>query len=68
MHALGQVASAQLTTGLEGLTLRRALNAVLPPDVRVSDVDDAPAGFHARFSARGKLYEYQIVTAPFDRR
>lgn len=65
VHAFGQVASAQLATALEGVTLRRALNAVLPPDVRVTAVEDQPAGFHARFSARGKLYEYQIVNAPF---
>lgn len=66
VHAFGQVASVGLpTTTLDEQTLRRALNAVLPADVRVSEVEDAPEGFHARFNARGKLYEYQIVNAPF---
>ena len=71
VHALGQVASAVLTTALDTGTLRRALNATLPPDVRVVSVDDAPEGFHARFSAIGKTYEYWIfeggVQPPFAR-
>lgn len=64
VHALGQVASVVMATDLECGTLARALNAVLPPDVRVTNVEDAPPGFHARFSATGKLYEYRIVNAP----
>lgn len=64
VHALGQVASVTLTTTLETPTLGRALNAVLPPDVRVVAVEEAPPAFHARFSARAKTYEYRIVNAP----
>lgn len=64
VHALGQVASATVTTPLETATLGRALNAVLPPDVRVLAVEEAPEAFHARFSARSKTYEYRIVNAP----
>ncbi len=65
VHALGQVASAALSNSLELPTLARALNAVLPPAVRVVEVDEVAAGFHARFSARAKTYEYRIVNAPF---
>jgi tRNA pseudouridine38-40 synthase len=64
VHALGQVASVTMATTLDRGTLVRALNAVLPPDVRVTAVEDAPAEFHARFSATGKVYEYRIVNAP----
>jgi tRNA pseudouridine38-40 synthase len=64
VHALGQVASVTMATTLEGGTLVRALNAVLPPDVRVMAAEDAPAEFHARYSATGKRYEYRIVNAP----
>jgi tRNA pseudouridine38-40 synthase len=64
VHALGQVASVTMATTLDGGTIVRALNAVLPPDVRVTSVEDAPADFHARFSATGKVYEYRIVNAP----
>ena len=33
--------------------------------MRVVSVEDAPPGFHARFDATGKVYEYRIVNAPF---
>lgn len=65
VHALGQVASITVATGVASSTLTRALNAVLPPDVRVASVDEVPSDFHARFSAVGKLYEYRIVNGPF---
>ena len=64
VHALAQVASATVTTELAAPTLTRALNAVLPADVRVLAVEDVEAEFHARFSARSKTYEYRIVNAP----
>jgi len=71
VHALGQVASAQVHFDHDPVTLVRALNAWLPPDVRVLAVDDMTEGFHARFSARCKTYEYRIrntpVADPFDR-
>src|SRR5687767_15986139 len=51
VHALGQVASVQITSGHDLVTLTRALNAQLPADVRVIAIDDASPDFHARFSA-----------------
>lgn len=65
VHALGQVASASFDTRLDEPTLQRALNAALPPDVRVSAVERAASDFHARFHARAKRYEYRIATGPF---
>ena len=71
VHALGQVASAQIACRHDAATLQRGLNAGLPADVRVTGVEDAPPGFHARFSARSKAYRYVICQAafvsPFDR-
>lgn len=64
VHAEGQVASARVTFSLDSATVLRALNARLPAEIRVIAVEDAPAGFHARFSARGKWYRYQIANAP----
>lgn len=64
VHALGQVASVSMAATIETPTLARALNAVLPAGVRVLGVDEMPAGFHARFSAVGKVYDYRIVNAP----
>jgi tRNA pseudouridine38-40 synthase len=64
VHALAQVATSSLSSSIEPATLARALNAELPRDVRVLSVQEVEPGFHARFSATGKVYEYRIVNAP----
>jgi|SRR5690606_20062969 len=64
VHALAQVASCAVGTDLPTDTLRRALNAMLPAQVRVLAVEDAAPGFHARFSARLKHYRYLFVDGP----
>jgi tRNA pseudouridine38-40 synthase len=72
VHALGQVASARISGDQPIAELWRALNALLPPDIRVVGVDEAPVDFHARFAARGKRYAYRLATgavlSPFERR
>jgi tRNA pseudouridine38-40 synthase len=60
VHALGQVAHVDLPAKHSAGTWRAAINAHLPAEVRVLAVRRAPADFHARFSARGKVYEYRI--------
>jgi tRNA pseudouridine38-40 synthase len=65
VHALGQVASAALNASIDAHTLSRALNAVLPADVRVLAIEEVAEAFHARFSAVSKTYEYRIINAPF---
>ena len=64
VHATGQVASVTLDTRLDAATLRRALNAGLPASVRVLECVDAAAGFHARFDALAKTYQYRILQGP----
>jgi tRNA pseudouridine38-40 synthase len=64
VHALGQVASIRVTFTHDVATLTRALNAQLPADIRVLAVEEAAPDFHARFSARGKAYEYRLRHAP----
>ncbi|MEQ1859922.1 MAG: tRNA pseudouridine(38-40) synthase TruA [Chthoniobacteraceae bacterium] len=65
VHALGQVAHADVPRGKFDLrTWLSALNANLPPQVRVLRVNRAPADYHARFSARGKIYEYRLWSGP----
>jgi tRNA pseudouridine38-40 synthase len=64
VHALGQVASARLHTPLADTRLARALNAHLPETIRVVHLATVPDDFHARFSARGKTYEYRIWNGP----
>jgi tRNA pseudouridine38-40 synthase len=43
---------------------QRALNDILPASVRVLEVAELPAEFHARHSARAKSYHYRIHRAP----
>jgi tRNA pseudouridine38-40 synthase len=65
VHALGQVASVRTRATHDVATLQRALNAVLPDDVRILSIDDAPPDFHARFDSVSKTYDYRIVNAPY---
>jgi tRNA pseudouridine38-40 synthase len=64
VHAEAQVASVRLATDLAPDVLRRALNALLPRDVAVREVVEAPADFHALRDARGKLYRYAVWNGP----
>jgi tRNA pseudouridine38-40 synthase len=65
VHAFGQVASVRTRTEHDVAAIQRALNAVLPVDVRVVAVEDAGPQFHARFDAVSKTYEYRISNGPF---
>jgi tRNA pseudouridine38-40 synthase len=71
VHALGQVASCTLDRAIESGVLTRALNARLPPDVRVVSAEETAPDFHARFRATAKTYRYRIYNAdvitPFER-
>lgn len=60
VHALGQVASFTLTRPIDPSTLVRALNFHLPPAVRAIAATGVDDEFHARFSARSKIYRYLI--------
>ena len=64
VHALGQVASFALASVWDAADLHRALNAVLPDDVRILDAAECEDEFHARRSATGKLYRYTLDTGP----
>jgi len=59
-HAAGQVASVTFATRLSAERLRLALNAHLPPDVRVVEAAEVEADFHARFDATRRAYRYLI--------
>ena len=70
VHARAQTAHIQLHQAMSPSVLQRALNALLPPDIRVSAVLNVSPDFHARFSALSKEYRYYIwngpVLSPFD--
>jgi tRNA pseudouridine38-40 synthase len=60
VHALGQVASFPLAAPIPAANLVRALNRALPAAIRVLTAERMPDDFHARHSARSKMYEYRI--------
>lgn len=64
VHALGQVAGVRLARRIETPVVVRALNAKLPPDIRVLAAETADADFHARYAARRKTYRYHLANGP----
>jgi len=60
VHALGQVANFKTASTLSAGEFQRALNALLPPSIRIVGCDEVGPTFHARWSARGKTYRYRI--------
>lgn len=64
VHASGQVAHFQASPFREPETVRSALNANLPHDVRIHAVSVVDASFHSRFSAKWRGYRYRIALKP----
>ncbi|MFZ5587655.1 MAG: tRNA pseudouridine(38-40) synthase TruA [Thermodesulfobacteriota bacterium] len=67
VHALGQVASFATTSRLALPRLERGLKSLLPPEIHLRALGPAPPGFHARYSALAKTYDYWLwpaATAP----
>jgi tRNA pseudouridine38-40 synthase len=60
VHALGQVGSFRTQSGLSAADFHRALNALLPPSIRIVNAEEVGPNFSARFSARGKVYRYRL--------
>lgn len=65
VHALAQCAHVDLTDKrFSAARWTEALNALLPPAIRVLRCRYVSKDFHARLSAKGKLYRYRIWTGP----
>jgi tRNA pseudouridine38-40 synthase len=60
VHALGQVASFRTQSGLSAGEFQRALNALLPPTIRIMAAEEVGPDFHARWSSVGKIYRYRL--------
>ncbi|MBE0478345.1 tRNA pseudouridine(38-40) synthase TruA [Candidatus Aerophobetes bacterium] len=60
VHAKGQVVSFKLSLSFPVFQLIPALNSVLSPDIRVKRASQVKNAFHARHSARYKIYRYVI--------
>ena len=63
VHALAQVVTFGTESSVPTANFVKALNDVLPRSVRVLEIEEAAAEFHARKSARGKTYRYRIYRA-----
>jgi len=72
VHALGQVVHFFTASRHPCQTFVRALNALLPRDIRVLEAREMPQAFHATLDARSKRYRYVIdngtVACPFQLR
>jgi tRNA pseudouridine38-40 synthase len=72
VHALAQVAAASIENPIPTANLKKAINRLLPPTVRVLAVEEVHDDFHPRYDAISKTYEYRIwrgeVVAPFEQR
>jgi len=69
VHALAQVATFATESSVPTENFVKALNDILPAAMRVLEVTEIPAEFHARHSARAKTYRYRIyrgaICSPF---
>jgi len=65
VHAAGQVIGFWTTWKHPLTDLQRALNAVLPGDVAVSEIGPAEISWHPRFSATGRYYRYTVLNQPW---
>jgi len=63
VHALAQVAAFSIENPIPLPNLRKAMNRLLPPSIRVLSAAEAAPDFHPRFQALAKTYEYRIVRA-----
>jgi len=65
VHAVGQVAN--FFTDIDSIPADRfapALNSSLPHEVRVLESCETDKEFHARFSAKARIYRYQFICRP----
>ncbi len=65
VHALGQVANFQTSSGLTVRQFKKALNARLPSDIAVIEVREVPDDFHSQFSSKSKVYLYRILNRDY---
>ncbi len=62
VHARGQSAHFRSMTTIPNHGLRRGMNSKLPAAIAVVALEEVDDDFHARHSARGKHYRYQLLT------
>ncbi len=72
VHALAQVAAFTLKNPIPPWNLRKAINRLLPPAIRINTVEEVHADFHPRFDSVAKTYRYTFhrteIVPPMDAR
>lgn len=72
VHALAQIGAITLDNPIPCDNLKRAINRLLPPAIRILRVEESHPEFNPRYDAIAKTYEYRIhreeICPPFDRR
>ena len=61
VHAIGQVAHFDLDSTIPPWTIQSSLNYFLKPRIAITDISVVDTAFHARFSAKQRVYEYRIL-------
>lgn len=64
VHARAQVGHFDTDEPIEPLKILRALNGLLPQDIRILEITQTTHDFHARFSAKEKTYHYNLSLGP----
>jgi tRNA pseudouridine38-40 synthase len=64
VHAQAQAANFKANLHMDDDELLRALNSLLPQDIRISSLVRAAPDFHARKMAKSKIYQYRILHSP----
>ena len=63
VHAQGQVANFKANISLSEEELLRAMNSLLPGDIKIISLEKTEANFHARKMAKSKIYQYRIFNS-----
>jgi tRNA pseudouridine38-40 synthase len=61
VHAAGQVVNFKVVTRMSPLEIFKALNALLPPDISVVEVQEVDLKFHAILHVKSKTYRYTVL-------
>lgn len=61
VHASGQVVHFDTASRTPPERYPEALSRLLPEDLEILESEEAESGFHARFSAKSRIYRYAIV-------
>jgi tRNA pseudouridine38-40 synthase len=65
VHAEAQVANFKTKSNISIEKIQKALNGLLPQDIKIIRIEEKPLSFHSRFDARYKVYRYTILNRPY---